>query len=491
MSVLNKFINSSVFLTATSVYDDINLTTLAADGYYQFNGEYRQQLSGILGPLILCEECTAPPIPCGSGVNPPSGGQGLYNLDFVAGESAADVGAVLIHFNPASVPDGIRVLYDGVYYNALSSPTDGRIQSTSGIANSFTLVGVDNNCVPTLPNTREYNYFDGFSNNTWNPGTPSPQNITLNVGDDQYGGSSEYNTLVIPKPNALPSNIKVEVLGPCGSTAWAIIVECPDALPSFTSSSNQSTSTDCATADQTHYFANNYNATNTIPVVNNWVFSDSNGTNVLSNGNYVMSDNNVITVTSGVIDSIVACTSAPTYNSFYLTTSSYLDANDACNINSTVLLYHNGSSILPIVGDTIFQNNSGSTTATWSNYKGMFKTSNGSSTKSLTVNGSGVVQIVNDCASTETFYISQMRSDCSDFCDGSNNYAISLSKDSSDSYSAVAPGTTISGPTLIDGYYAYAETSTDTASGTFRLMNLVSNEVVDVSQCSGSTCSPL
>lgn len=490
MSVLNKYINSSNFLTATAVYNDINLTTLASDGYYQFGGNYRQQLSGVLGPVVLCDSCTPDAITCGVGVNPPGGGTGLYDLTFNSGDTAADVGAIVIYFNPAGVPDGLRVLYDGVYYNAVSSPTNGRIQSTSGVSDSFTLLGNSNVCVPTLPNTSNYNYYNGFTGTTWNPGTPTIKSVTLNVGDNQYGGASEFSTLVIPKPNQTPANVTVQVLGPCSGTAWSIEVDCPAALPSFTSSSNQSTSTDCATADQTHYFANNFLGTNTLPVVHNWVFSDSNGANVLSNGNYVMSDNNVITVTGGVIDSIVPCTSAPTYN-LYLTGASYFDANDACNINSTVPVYHNGSSILPIVGDTIFQDSSESTTITWINYKGMVKTSNGLSTKSLTVNGSGVVQIVNDCASTETIYISQMRSICSDFCDDIINYAISLSKDSSDSYSAVAPGTTISGSTLVDGYYAYAETSTDTASGTFRLMNLVGNEVVDVSQCAGFTCTPL
>lgn len=58
MSVLNKYINSSDFLTATAVYNDINLTTLASDGYYQFGGNYRHQLSGILGPVVICPSCS-------------------------------------------------------------------------------------------------------------------------------------------------------------------------------------------------------------------------------------------------------------------------------------------------------------------------------------------------------------------------------------------------------------------------------------------------
>ena len=45
MSLVNKYIDSDSFLTATAVYDDENLITKAADGYYQDDGNYRQQLN--------------------------------------------------------------------------------------------------------------------------------------------------------------------------------------------------------------------------------------------------------------------------------------------------------------------------------------------------------------------------------------------------------------------------------------------------------------
>ena len=52
MSIVNKFIDSSDFLTATAVYNDQDLTTKAADGYYNSNGLYREQLNGLLLSLI-------------------------------------------------------------------------------------------------------------------------------------------------------------------------------------------------------------------------------------------------------------------------------------------------------------------------------------------------------------------------------------------------------------------------------------------------------
>ena len=57
MSLVNKYIDSDSFLTAISVYSDEALLSLAPDGYYQINGNYRRQLNGLLGPLVLCQTC--------------------------------------------------------------------------------------------------------------------------------------------------------------------------------------------------------------------------------------------------------------------------------------------------------------------------------------------------------------------------------------------------------------------------------------------------
>ncbi|MDA7871961.1 hypothetical protein N9B08_05900 [Akkermansiaceae bacterium] len=58
MSLVNKYINSDNFSTATSVYNDIGLTILAPDGFYQFEGRYRQQLLGVLGSSTSCPDCS-------------------------------------------------------------------------------------------------------------------------------------------------------------------------------------------------------------------------------------------------------------------------------------------------------------------------------------------------------------------------------------------------------------------------------------------------
>jgi hypothetical protein len=303
-SIVNKFIDSSSFATATRVYDDIHLTTVSPDGYYQYNNEYRNQVNGLLGPLTICEECG---LPCGGILNPPTGNEGIYQLEITAGSTSADTGAISIYFDPKSFPDGIRVLYDGVYYNRLSSPNDGNLQSTSGVADAFTILGDPNdNCVPSTPSTLNYVFKNGYDSNGWIDGTPSPQSITINTGDDIRFGQNQDNLLIVPKPNALPALVTIQVLGPCSGTGWDIAVQCPAALPSFQAKAIGAGNF-CQATDTTLYFGRFLNAGNPFPILNNPVFLDHDGVNRASDQNYIMDNNQVITVTQGVVSSIQNC----------------------------------------------------------------------------------------------------------------------------------------------------------------------------------------
>ena len=303
--LLPKYIDSSEWLTATAVYEDSDLLTKSADGYYQAIGYYRFQQNGLLGPAFVCEECG---IPCGGTINPPTGDDGLYQLEFAAGTDPNDTGAILIHFNPQSLPDGIRVLYDGVYYNRLSSPTDGNIQSTSGISDAFTFMGdVSDACLPAAPDTSDYTFYDSF-NGAWNVGNPSPQSATINFGDYVGGGENEYSVMVIPKPNRLPGLVTLEVLGPCANTGWDVEVECPAELPSFLGQDLGAAGTSCGSTPQTYYFARFRGDNNPRPILNNPVFTDPNGQNRALDQNYRMDDGNIITVTFGVVSNIQPCT---------------------------------------------------------------------------------------------------------------------------------------------------------------------------------------
>ena len=247
-------------------------------------------------------------ISCGTVTNIPVGGTGYYNLDFATGTST---GAILVYFNPSSIPDGIRVLYDGAYYNTATNNNNGRIQATSGVADAFTFLGSANNsCMPSsYPNTQSYTFYDGIVNNAWN-NTGTTQTLTINQGDYVGGGRSTWSTLVIPKPSASPSVVSIQVLGHCG-TIWQAFVNCPAILPSVTTSLAQSTDA-CNTSQNTLvYFAQNRSDTNTTPRIGNFVFTDQNGVTPLNNTStvlYYITGNTAFSVLNGVVVSSGACT---------------------------------------------------------------------------------------------------------------------------------------------------------------------------------------
>ena len=241
-------------------------------------------------------------IPCGAQLSIPNGNTGLYQLQF---ETGSAVGASVIYFNPLGVPDGIRVTYDGSYYNAILGQNDGLKQGTAG---NFTITGtVGQTCQNSKIGTYSYPFFDGYDNTGWLPGTPSTKSVTVAAGDIQLGNDNQYSAIVIPKPLPGPSLVTIEVLGPCSSTGWYLKFNCPVALPSFRGYSSGS-GTDCAMGVTDYYFAQKYAGSLAYPGVNNWVFSDENGQYILPDGNYVMDNGRYITVVSGAVTASGYCT---------------------------------------------------------------------------------------------------------------------------------------------------------------------------------------
>ena len=86
-----------------------------------------------------------------------------------------------------------------------------------------------------------------------------------------------------------------------------------------------------------------------------------------------------------------------TLTSFYLTTSSSKFSADVCDVVTTVNLWHNGSSALPIQGDTIYQNSAGTLTASWVAYKGFYPTFNGNSLSAARISSLGVINSTTLC----------------------------------------------------------------------------------------------
>jgi uncharacterized delta-60 repeat protein len=79
---------------------------------------------------------------------------------------------------------------------------------------------------------------------------------------------------------------------------------------------------------------------------------------------------------------------------------------------------------------------------------------------------------------------------CSGFCN--TNYQIDVSTPAEANYSTLTIGDTIFGQGGVAGFVAYAATSTDTATGTFRIAEIDSSgEIIDILVCSGGSCVPL
>lgn len=290
---------------ATSVYLNQAQTICAPDGFYSDGVIVREQVGCVLLPQQSCPSCATP---CGGTINS-GGNQGIYLINLNAGTS---IGAVIVKFNPYSIPDGIRATFNSIIYNKLSSPVDGVHQSV--FTDHFTYVGAySDDCGisgTTYPSLTEYLY-DGTS---FNP-TGNTQSITVNPSDVSLSsGSPGYCVMVIPKTTLSPSVINFEMVGPCTSgTSWDVQISCPSLLPTFNvSNSFPSASIPCGTAiDQSYFFAKVHTAADSYIGLYDYVFIDPYGSLPLSDGYYltnnVAAPNKVLHVVNGVVVGITNC----------------------------------------------------------------------------------------------------------------------------------------------------------------------------------------
>lgn len=294
MSSVNKFLDGTDLNNSTAVYDEASLTTKASDGYYSNGTIVREQVNGLLLPAASCPACVDP-LPCAGSTSFPRGNTGVYEFSFDVGNQ--DIGAVVITFQPFSVPDGIKVTYDAVVYNGLTSntaSTGGWKQSTN--ANNRTYVGSSQatgcntfGAVPSpLPYTATVDLFNYQSASSWDPSVGTTP-LTVESGDPQLENAvtdASLYTMVIPKTTSEPSRLDFDVASYCSSTGWELDVQCPVALPSFTTGTVGSSASACSnTTGATTYRAGGGDTGNT-PLLYDLVFSDPNGQNKLSQGYY-------------------------------------------------------------------------------------------------------------------------------------------------------------------------------------------------------------
>ena len=390
------YIDGSTLLNSTAVYTDAGLTTCAPDGFYSDGINSRELVGCILLPAQVCGSCATP---CGQPIAA-NGGQGIYKVDLDAGNS---IGAMIITFNPASIPDGIRILYNGGVYNQLSSPVDGYHASTD--PNGYTYVGATaNDCGisgTTYPALVEYVY-----NGASFVASGNTVSVFVAAGDVSLRASPGDCVMVIPKISATPSLIQVEAVGPCSGTAWSLDIACPVALTGYSSTTRHPACTEACGHPLTETY---YNAPVTgtagSPALYDWVFSDANGQFILTDGFYGFTGGKCMTVQNGIIVAISTCSIPP--------------------------------------------------------------------------------------PPTEYIYLSTVRSLCYDFCEGTN-YTIVTQKTTvqNHSYVNITLGDNIFGSVIVDGFYAYAGSQTDTATGIYKIMQVENNEVMSILLCGAGQCFP-
>lgn len=292
--------------SATAVFTDATLSTKAADGWYSIGGYVRQQVSGVLAANLLCNSCN---LDCGDTLVMDTD-PGYYNVNIDLG---ATTGAVELTFDFNFVPDGIKVVYDGVTYNAVYSENFGYINSP-GTEPLYTGVSTFDCSISgtTYPALRDYQ-FNGVDFNY----TGSTQSVTVDPTSVFLKVSSLGNcTMVIPKPNAAPANAELTIISPCEKSDITIATACPVTLTSFDTTRTNPEPTNisglCSVVSLTAYYNLPINGFPGIPAVGDIIFQDANGSTIALPGYYAIDGaapaTGVILVDgNGVVTNILAC----------------------------------------------------------------------------------------------------------------------------------------------------------------------------------------
>ena len=317
MSVVNKFIDSENFATAISVYDDVSLLIKSPDGFYQFNGIYREQVGGFLSPEVICPTCS---LPCGNVAGESSDIRGTFLAEISGG---TDVGAVVVYSIVGGIiPDGILSTYNGQTYNQLTyiGNTGGPVglNTPSG---EPTYYGSNQTTPSTTPPILVYNI---QTDGTY-ASSGTSQVITVNSNQlDLRGGGTRVYTQVIPKNISSATVLNIDYYAPVQDTFFSFQTDCPIELDSFLGSTAQEDDT-CADATLTYYFAQNATVTSiqpavfvpetlTSPGIGNYVYLDSGAINPVNNTAtsqfVILADSTYIEIQYGIVISTGTCTPA-------------------------------------------------------------------------------------------------------------------------------------------------------------------------------------
>ena len=305
------YLNGATLITSTAIFSNSTLTTAAANGFYS-DGQYVVEQTGAPSAPILslwtgCPSCV--PFCDVDIASIVQGLGGIYKMAYDVGASGN--ACVVVTFTPNSIPNGIKVTAGGpsnLIDFKLSSENFGKLESTSG---NYTLCGTASSACITTPDTTSYSVFDWENGNWINSGTP--QNATLEAGDEQYTVSPPGKcSMVIPSytPVSTFGTLNVEVISPClqDSPSWSVSVQCPALIPATNTSSVNSTSVGaCGLPTGTdHYFVAADGTIGGAPTLHAFVFTDNYGLTPAADG-WIAYFSNKFQISDGIIIATGAC----------------------------------------------------------------------------------------------------------------------------------------------------------------------------------------
>ena len=295
------YIDAPIFEQATAVYATSALTAKAADGWYSYQGVYRKQTSGVLETPILCPACN---LACGTSLAM-STERGFYNIIADLGSAT---GAVIINIDFKTLPEGIKVVYDGVTYNAVYSPNFGYLNSpgTNPLYAGITAFdcGISGTTYSALVDYQ-------FNGNGFNP-TGQIKSVTVDP-TSVFLQASGLGTckMIIPKTAASPSTAEITIISPCASSEITVDVLCPTALSaweSYQATPSGVSSGLCSGAVTTVFYHALVTGTAGNPGIGDIIYLDANGSTIAAEGYYSVIGAEVIQVdVNGRVISTPAC----------------------------------------------------------------------------------------------------------------------------------------------------------------------------------------
>jgi len=378
------YINAQDFSNATSIFTDADMTNIAPDGTYQFNGVYRTMSSGDLGSPFFCATCCAG---CSATYTYPIPSAKNRKFTVCSSIGVTTNTAIVVKFKYTSsnsqdlgFPLGLQATYNSQEYQGITSNRFGYLPEL--------YIG-STNVVPSSDLAGTYS-LDGFS---WLPMTSSfvdaaDETVTIAQSDmSSIIGNPDECYMLIPK-TATVDTVDVEVFSPRPTNVLPsssgggcdITIPCPVGLAKITTSTTQATKVlACGESLDEIAYIMRVNSSSGLPRMFDRVFSDPAGLTPLAEGYYTLSNTYSgaastkawmhVVGSNGVVQAVGTCAEGVYPSLTEMISSemrpSFIQACSYQNQSGTNLpdqqYWHNGSGDAPVVGNIAYSDVLGTT----------------------------------------------------------------------------------------------------------------------------------